>query len=158
MSTNHPVFSSTAAEPLARATGLQSQDPAERAITAVHGLIRTIAHDPTASGRIALADTTVSVKLSDGPGHVFTLYLDREPIEMADHDDRAEITLAMTAIQLEQLIRGELRLAMEIAHGRIAYDGPVRKFLRVVPIIRRISNDWLAGPDHDPVPNVPVAH
>jgi hypothetical protein len=58
----------------------------------------------------------------------------------------------MTTLQLEQLTRGELALAMEIAHGHVAYTGPVRKFLRVIPILRRVSRDWLAGAAFGAVP------
>ena len=120
----------------------------ERAVRDLEALIGTVAEDPATSARVALANTTVRISLSDGPGYAFTLHVDREPIELDDGDGDAEIALAMTASQLEQLIRGELALAMEIAHGRIVYRGPVRKFLRVVPILRRVGHEWLAGGDH----------
>ena len=119
-------------------------DAVERAVGDLRALIRTVADDPAAGARVALADTTVRIKLSGGAGYAFTLYLDREPVELGEAESDAEIVLAMTAPQLEQLTRGELALAMEIAHGRIAYSGPVRKFLRVIPILRAAGRDWLA--------------
>ena len=124
----------------------------DRAVGDLRSLIRAVAEDPAGGARAALADTTVRIKLSDG--YAVTLFLDREPVELHTAEYDAEIALAMTAPQLEQLIRGELALAMEIAHGRIAYSGPVRKFLSIVPILRRVAGDWLAGPDHGAPPLV----
>jgi hypothetical protein len=135
--------------------GAQAPNVATLALRDLRGLLATLVTDPAASARVALAETRVGIKLSDGPA--FTLYLDREPVEIGDADEHAEIALAMTATQLEMLIRGELALAMEIAHGRIAYSGPVRKFLRIVPILRRVSREWMADPDHDPDRSPPAA-
>jgi hypothetical protein len=118
----------------------------ERAVGDLRALVRAVVDDSAAGARAALADTTVRIDLSDG--YAVTLFLDREPVELDTAEYDAEIALAMTTPQLEQLIRGELALAMEIAHGRIAYSGPLRKFLRIVPILRRVAGDWLAGPDH----------
>lgn len=134
----------------------RTTDVVERAVGDLRALIRAVADDSAAGARAALADTTVQIKLSDE--YTVTLFLDREPVELdtAEHD--AEIELAMTGRQLEQLIRGELALAMEIAHGRIAYSGPVRKFLRIIPILRRVARDWLAGPDHGAPPLVKALH
>jgi hypothetical protein len=127
-------------------------DIVERAVGDLRALIRAVTDDSAAGARAALADTTVRIKLSDGDA--VTLFLDREPVELGTLEYDAEIALAMTASQLEQLIRGELALAMEIAHGRIVYSGPVRKFLRIIPILRRVARDWLAGPDHAAPPRV----
>jgi SCP-2 sterol transfer family len=123
-------------------------DVAERAMRGFRSLIKMVAEDPTASSRMALADTTVRIQLADGPGYAITLLLDRDPIALSDGSGEPQIALAMTAVQLEGLARGELALAMEIAHGRVDYSGPVRKFLRVMPILRRVSHQWLAGSDH----------
>jgi putative sterol carrier protein len=119
-------------------------DAVDRAVGDLRALIAAVVDDPAAGARVALADTKVRIKLSDGAGYAFTLYLDREPVELGEADPDAEIVLAMTASQLEQLTRGDLALAMEIAHGRIAYSGPVRKFLRIIPILRAAGRDWLA--------------
>jgi len=126
--------------------GVDRRDAPERAVHAFRDLIGMICDDTAASARMILADTTVQISLSDVSGYAFTLYLDGERVELGDSDPQAEITLAMTTPQLEQLTRGELALAMEIAHGTVAYSGPVRKFLRVIPILRRVSREWLAGP------------
>jgi hypothetical protein len=123
---------------------------ADRAFRALRALIRTVSDDPGTSQRVSLADTSVRITLTDGPGYTFTLYFDREPVQLGDNDHEAQIELAMTALQLEELTRGELALAIEIAQGHIVYRGPIRKFLRVIPILRSASRDWLAGPAHDP--------
>lgn len=132
-------------------------DVAERSFRAFRSLMQMVADDARASERMALADTTVRLELTDGPGYAITILLNRAPIALSEVEEEAQITLAMTAIQLEELTRGELAVAMEIAHGRIAYSGPVRRFLRVLPILRRVSRQWLAGPDHDRGPDLPVA-
>jgi hypothetical protein len=132
--------------------GVDRPDAPERAMRAFRGLIEMVCEDPATSARVTLADTTVQINLSDASGYAFTLYLDAERVELGDSDPQAQIALAMTTLQLEQLTRGELALAMEIAHGHVAYTGPVRKFLRVIPILRRVSRDWLAGPAFGAVP------
>jgi putative sterol carrier protein len=141
--------------PVGLEAGTAVPHTANRAVRDLRSLMATLVTDPATSARVALADTRVRIELSDGLA--FTLYLDREPVEMGEADDQAEIALAMTATQLEKLIHGELALAMEIAHGRIAYSGPVRKFLRVVPILRRVAQEWMADPDHDPDRSPPAA-
>jgi hypothetical protein len=44
-----------------------------------------------------------------------------------------------------ECIRRRKTLAMAIAHGEISYEGPVRKFLRVMPIMRRLNFDSWTG-------------
>jgi hypothetical protein len=125
--------------------GVDGPAAPERAVRAFRELIGMICEDPATSARMTLADTSVQINLSDASGYAFTVHLDGERVELGDCEPQAQIALAMTTLQLEQLTRGELALAMEIAHGNVAYSGPVRKFLRVIPILRRVSRDWLAG-------------
>ena len=156
MSNNPSVMSSSAG--VRFEAGGHAPEAAERAVRAFAALIGTVGRDQVTSDRVALADTTVRFNLSGGDGYGFTLYLDRAPVELGADDPEAQISVAMTPRQLEELAHGELALAMEIAHGRVAYHGPVRKFLRVIPILRRVSREWLAGPGHGPGPSVQAGH
>ena len=102
--------------------------------------MREASYDEDLSARLALAETSVQFVLADDPDLAVTLYLDRSPIEV---DDRpagpAEITLRIASFDLAQLGRGNFKLAMAIARGRVASSGPVRKFLRVVPVLARLA-------------------
>jgi phospholipid/cholesterol/gamma-HCH transport system ATP-binding protein len=102
--------------------------------------MREASFDEDLSDRLALADTSVQFVLADEPDLAVTLHLDRTPIEV---DDRpagpAEINLRIASFDLAQLGKGDFKLAMAIAHGRVASSGPVRKFLRVVPVLTRLA-------------------
>jgi phospholipid/cholesterol/gamma-HCH transport system ATP-binding protein len=94
--------------------------------------------------RLALANTTVHVHITDAPQeHRLTLLLDRTPIECVPRlVGNAEIELFMTTRDIYRFWTGELHLAMGIARGEVGYSGPVRKLLRVVPIARRLADDF----------------
>ncbi len=98
--------------------------------------LQDAATDPEISRRLALADAIVTFVLADEPGLAATLLLDRTPIEVVPGSlSEAEITLWIASFDLELLIRGELKLSMAISRDRVRTEGPVRKFLRVVPIL-----------------------
>lgn len=52
----------------------------------------------------------------------------------------ATIELALRTPDLERLAAGHLRAAMAIASGRATYAGPVREFLRVLPLVQAMVN------------------
>ena len=54
----------------------------------------------------------------------------------ADHT----IEIALATPDLEKLAAGKSRTAMAIADGRATYDGPVRQFLRVLPLVQAMVN------------------
>jgi phospholipid/cholesterol/gamma-HCH transport system ATP-binding protein len=89
------------------------------------------------SHRLAQADTTVRIELADEPDLALTLLLDREPVGVT-RDAPAEVDLSLSSVDLERLWSGDFNLAMAIARGRVHATGPVRKFLRVMPIIRQL--------------------
>jgi hypothetical protein len=91
------------------------------------------------SRRLALADTTVGIELADEEDLALTLLLDREPIEVVDGSADPEISLTIASIDLERLWLDDFHLPMAIAHGRVRPRGPVRKFLRVMPILRGLD-------------------
>ena len=91
--------------------------------------------DALLTDRIRTADTTVHIHLTDTAG--VTLRLDRDPIEAEPRiSGHAEIELWTSAQELLRCGRGERQLAMSIMRGQAEYSGPVRKFLRIQPILR----------------------
>jgi hypothetical protein len=68
------------------------------------------------------------------------MLLDRNPVELVEGSyPDAEVKLYMTADDLAAFWSGQLHAAIAITDGRIGYRGPVRKVLRVLPIVRRQS-------------------
>jgi hypothetical protein len=101
--------------------------------------LETAAEDPRMAAKLASADTSVAIVVADGDDACATFLLDREPIEIARGatvPGEAEIRIA--AADLDRLRTEEFHLAMAMARGRVEWRGPVRKFLRVAPVIRAI--------------------
>lgn len=102
------------------------------------------AHDEVLSERMSFADTVVQMHFTDlAEPNSCTVRLDRTPIEAEiGAVGQAEIEMfAPTPVWLSLFVGdaggtgdGE-QLAMSIVHGDVTYTGPVRKFLRVVPIL-----------------------
>jgi phospholipid/cholesterol/gamma-HCH transport system ATP-binding protein len=98
------------------------------------------ATDPDLSRRLALADTTVAFVLADEPELSATLRLDRTPIEaVPGYSGNPEVTLWIASFDLGLMVEGAFKLSMGIARGRVITEGPVRKFLRVVPVLTAFS-------------------
>jgi phospholipid/cholesterol/gamma-HCH transport system ATP-binding protein len=101
------------------------------------------------SRRLSLADTTVELVLADEPDLAVTLLLDRMPVEVVQGGGQAEVRLDIASFDLSQLWTHEFQLPMAVARGRVRATGPVRKFLRVVPILREIARPELPTPPSD---------
>lgn len=96
------------------------------------------AHDPLLGARLALAKTTVHVHFSDSVGCTFMLEehpVGAEPRIVGD----AEIELWGSPELFYDLVTRRKQMAMVIAYGELKYRGPVRKFLRIIPILRSID-------------------
>ncbi|HET9073635.1 MAG TPA: ATP-binding cassette domain-containing protein, partial [Solirubrobacteraceae bacterium] len=107
------------------------------------------AADPEISRRLELAGTSVAVVLADEDDLAATLLLDRSPVEVVPgYVGDPEITLWIGSFDLAQFVAGALKLSMAIARGRVRARGPVRKFLRVVPVLTAFSGR-LTGPGSD---------
>jgi hypothetical protein len=88
--------------------------------------------------RLALADTRVHVHFTDNAG--VTFILDETPIHAENKIvGDAEIQMWGSAELFYDLIRRKKQMAMTIMYGELKYRGPVRKFLRIVPILRSID-------------------
>jgi phospholipid/cholesterol/gamma-HCH transport system ATP-binding protein len=93
--------------------------------------------------RLVHADTSVAFRL-EGQDDV-TLLLDRYPCEVAGDGEPAEVEIMLDADQAERFRDGRLSLTAAIVTGAVETTGPVRKYLEVDPIVRRL----LAGGDED---------
>ncbi|MCW2985827.1 MAG: hypothetical protein JWR63_3397 [Conexibacter sp.] len=107
------------------------------------------------------AETVVTVyvrETDDGVGRPWaTLFLDRDPVVVdARSDTTAEIEIFFTRTDLQRFIQGDLQLPLAIATGNVDFSGPVRKFLRVTPVLRAFAKGGLeqlvdAGPTYESV-------
>jgi hypothetical protein len=95
--------------------------------------------DGRLSSVLARANTTIRIELADDPELYVTLLLDRQPIEVAEGDVPAEVEMSIVSVDLARLYSPDFHLAMAITRGRVGYRGPVRKFLRVTPVVRHAS-------------------
>lgn len=100
-------------------------------------LFNRASDDAELSERMSFANTTVHLHFTDPAGNAScTVWLDRLPIgaEMGAVG-QAEIELfAPTQIWMD-LYQRKRQLPIEIVRGEVTYTGPVRKFLRVVPLL-----------------------
>lgn len=110
-----------------------SGDPLDR----FAGLIAAALADRQVAERLGRAGVTVRTALPDGR-HV-TLLLDRVPAEIAPPgtEPEADVRLEMTPEVLDGLWAWPPSLAARILDGSVTSDGPVRRFLRVFPILHR---------------------
>lgn len=99
--------------------------------------VQAAAEDPVIGHRLAFGQTTLLLRLEDDPDAELLLRLDREPIEVVDDPggESAEIELWVSSDQLRRVWDPDFHLAMAIAKGEATFVGPVRKFLRVMPIL-----------------------
>jgi hypothetical protein len=105
------------------------------------------AQDERLSSVLARAHSTVRIELADDPELSVTLLLDRNPIEVVQTDEAAEVEISIVSADLARLYSPDFHLAMAISRGRVGYTGPVRKFLRVTPVVRHASLPQLVGDD-----------
>jgi hypothetical protein len=103
--------------------------------------------EPELSERMGFAQTTVHIHFEDADGSAgCTIWLDRSPIAAeVGIVGEAEIELFGPSRRFMGLVTGEEAMAIVIARGDITYTGPVRKFLRVVPILRSFDFEAFRG-------------
>jgi phospholipid/cholesterol/gamma-HCH transport system ATP-binding protein len=87
--------------------------------------------------RLSYAETSVSFRVN-GHSDAVTVLVDRRPPKVGAADEPTEVDIEMTPEQAWLLARGRLPLPDAIATGAVAYRGPVRKYLAVEPIVRRL--------------------
>ena len=92
-------------------------------------------------GRVSSAGTSVSFTVRGAPTAPVTLLLDRDPPQLVAGEEPAEIAIELDHHQAEQFARGELSLPPRLLEGRVAYRGPVRKYMIVDPVLRALLAD-----------------
>jgi len=112
---------------------------AERALERFCAAMEAAADDSRLGNTLARANTTVHIALADEPDLDVTLLLDRSPIEVVDGDVGGDVKLSIASVDLDRLCSPDFHLAMAIARGRVQYEGDVRKFLQVTPVVRHAS-------------------
>ena len=123
-----------------------ARDQAAQSLEHFGSTVAASADNELLSRRLALADTTVRIDLADEEDLSLTLLLDRTPVEVVDGSTEAEVSITIASIDLGRLFTEDFHLPMAIARGRVLPRGPVRKFLRVMPIVRGLD-DRLNDPD-----------
>jgi hypothetical protein len=96
-------------------------------------------HSKGLDDRLALANTTVTITLADEPDLSTTLLLDRSPIEIVDGAVDSEARMWIASVDLQRIWSDDFYLPMAIASGRVRISGVIRKFLRIVPILRAVA-------------------
>jgi hypothetical protein len=119
--------------------GAAARDYTEAALERFCAAMEGARSDERMSRVLARARTTVRIELADEPELSVTLLLDRDPIEIVDSAESAEVEISIVSVDLARLYSPDFHLAMAIARGRVGYSGPVRKFLRVTPVVRHAS-------------------
>lgn len=90
--------------------------------------------------RLSYARSSVSFMVS-GEGDSVTLLLDRRPPKLGDHRDPAEIDIELSPEQAHLFVNGALSMPAAVATDAVAYRGPVRRYLEVDPILRRLLGE-----------------
>jgi phospholipid/cholesterol/gamma-HCH transport system ATP-binding protein len=116
-------------------------DRASTAAALREALQRALRQERALVNRLSYAHTSVCFALPDGD---VTLALDQRPPVVDDAAD-ADVYIHLDEAQARQLTIGALSLPIEIAAGRVASDGPVRRYLEVEPILRALLWDGAAG-------------
>jgi hypothetical protein len=121
------------------AEGVAARRYTARALDSFVDTMESAARDERLSLVLCRAQTTVRIQLADDPDMAVTLLLDREPIEVIDQDVASEVAISIVSVDLARLYSPDFHLPMAILRGRVRYTGPVRKFLRITPVVRHAS-------------------
>jgi hypothetical protein len=116
--------------------------------------------DAELSERMSFAGTIVHIHFESDDGNAreagCTLFLDRTPISgEVGLVGTAEIDLFARTETFTKMIAGRQALPMAIARGEVTYTGPVRKFLRVVPLLQTFDFEMFR--DGDDAGDAPAA-
>jgi hypothetical protein len=106
--------------------------------------------DAELSERMSFAETIVHLHFESDdegtPDAGCTLFLDRMPITgEVGLVGSAEIELFGPTETFSKMVAGREALPMAIARGDVTYTGPVRKFLRVVPLLQTFNFEKFRG-------------
>jgi hypothetical protein len=111
-------------------------EPVEQAIATLCRAFEIAMQDDEAAARLGAAETSVRVVIREEPDRGGTLRMEgaRPVIELEDRGP-TETEIEIEADALVGTFERRVRLPMMFIQGRASYDGPIRKFLRVMPIL-----------------------
>ncbi len=95
--------------------------------------------------RLTASGTSLAVMVTERPEASVTVLLDRTPPTVVRGIEPAEIAIELSLDAAVRFARGQLSLPTELMSGRIAYRGPVRKYLAVDPVLRSLLASLDAG-------------
>lgn len=129
-------------------------DP-ERVVEASRAAIEELVGDAGVSNRLALVPAVIELAVSDPGAPPLTLMFDAAPVAALTGRGASvpDVRVTLSAGQLDAVWTGGLPLAVAMLRGEVTYEGPVRKLLRVVPILRQIGprySELLANADWAP--------
>jgi phospholipid/cholesterol/gamma-HCH transport system ATP-binding protein len=110
--------------------------------------------DPALRDRLRHAATSVGFAVT-GEGRTVTLLLDRAHPEVRI-DEPAEITLELDPELAVAFADGRLPMPGAVASGDVRASGPVRRYLEVDPIVRRLLSGAAGTDGHDAVRHTPL--
>jgi phospholipid/cholesterol/gamma-HCH transport system ATP-binding protein len=110
----------------------RDRSPRRDFVAALKAALRT--QEPSV-GRLRYAKTSVRFVI----GHEgVTLLLDRNPPAVGGGDEPAEIEIELTPSQAEQYAAGQLSIVEALIRGEVTATGPIRRYMEVDAIIRRL--------------------
>jgi hypothetical protein len=94
--------------------------------------------DRAVADRVAQAGVLVRLDFGDRPVQPVFLCFDVMPpfATTEPQPRRADVTLGLNTIDLSAYLRQGEQLPLRILSGEVRFEGPVRKFLRVLPVLR----------------------
>src|SRR5439155_11257110 len=83
--------------------------------------------------------TTLTVTLAEKQELSVTPLLNSNPVEVLVRELESEARMWIASVDLERIWSPDFYLPMAITNGRVRMEGPLRKFLRVVPMLRELA-------------------
>jgi phospholipid/cholesterol/gamma-HCH transport system ATP-binding protein len=102
--------------------------------------------------RLSYARTSVTFTVAGESGSS-SLLLDQKPPRLAQTHESTEIEIALSADQACAFARGCLAMPDAVASGAVSFSGPIRRYLEVDPILRRLLSGQVSvnGNGREPV-------
>jgi putative sterol carrier protein len=102
-------------------------------------VLEDAAADPAVAHGMSRAGVRVRLYALDLPEEAVVLECQNDRFELLE-DGPADTELGLATEDVARLAEGKLRTAMAIATGRATYRGPIRQFLRVLPVMQAMVN------------------
>jgi phospholipid/cholesterol/gamma-HCH transport system ATP-binding protein len=111
-------------------------------------LAAVLASDAPQVARLAYAGARVALRIA-GEEQTVVMLLDRQPCELAVGAP-ADVELVLTPALARRFLAGQLSIATAVVNGSVPASGPVRQYLEVDPILRRLLAAAYTGSPQEP--------